>query len=199
MSTLVFINDKQRRCSLVRTLVKDIIKWQRFHSCAGFKKALFNCVGPVISSRYSLVYNNNTYLKIKALMITAAYASFLTLLYVYLSIRIISIRRGKKISLGTGADKQLERAIRVHSNFSEYVPLSLLLILMLELQSVNYIIVIFLGLLLLVGRCIHAYGVSQQQEDFRLRVYGMILTFMTLIFSSVINLGYFALHLLVKS
>ena len=132
-------------------------------------------------------------------MITAAYASFLTLLYVYLSIRIISIRRGKKISLGTGADKQLERAIRVHSNFSEYVPLSLLLILMLELQSVNYIIVIFLGFLLLVGRCIHAYGVSQQQEDFRLRVYGMILTFMTLIFSSVINLGYFALLLLVKS
>lgn len=132
-------------------------------------------------------------------MITAAYASLLTLLYVYLSIRIISIRRGKKISLGTGADKQLERAIRVHSNFSEYVPLSLLLILMLELQSVNYLIVIFLGLLLLVGRCIHAYGFSQQQEDFRLRVYGMILTFMTLIFSSVINLGYFALHLLVKS
>ena len=199
MPTSLFINDKQKHCSLVRTLVKNIIKWQRFHSCAGFTKAHFNCDDAVISSRYSIVYNNNTHLNKKALMITAACASLLTLLYVYLSIRIISIRRGKQISLGTGADKQLERAIRVHSNFSEYVPLSLLLILMLELQSVNYLIVIFLGLLLLVGRCIHAYGVSQQQEDFRLRVYGMILTFMTLIFSSVINLGYFALHLLVKS
>lgn len=132
-------------------------------------------------------------------MLTAFFASLLTLMYVYLSIRIIGIRRGKKISIGSGADKQLERAIRVHSNFAEYAPLSLFLILMLEIQSVNNVVVIFLGLLLLIGRCIHAYGVSQQDEDFRLRVYGMILTFMTLILSSFANLGYFAWRFLSKS
>ena len=131
-------------------------------------------------------------------MITAAYASLLTILYVYLSIRIIRIRRGKKIAIGFSADKQLERAIRVHSNFAEYVPLSLLLILMLELQSVNKFVIIFPGLLLLIGRLIHAYGVSQQEEDFRFRVYGIILTFMTLIFSSIANLAYFSLHLVSK-
>lgn len=131
-------------------------------------------------------------------MITAAYASLLALLYVFLSTRIIGLRRSKKIAIGSGADKQLERAMRVHSNFAEYVPLALLLILMLELQSVNKILVVFLGLLLLVGRIIHAYGVSQQDEDFRLRVTGMTLTFMTLIFSSLSNLGYFFLHLLDK-
>ena len=127
-------------------------------------------------------------------MITAAYASLLSLLYVYLSIRVIGIRRGKKIALGTGSDEQLERAIRVHSNFAEYTPLALLLILMLELQSVNNILITFLGLLLLSGRLIHAYGISQPVEDFRLRVTGMTLTFFTLIISSLTNLGYFLLR-----
>jgi uncharacterized membrane protein YecN with MAPEG domain len=127
-------------------------------------------------------------------MITAAYASLLSLLYVYLSIRVIGIRRGKKIALGTGSDEQLERAIRVHSNFAEYAPLALLLILMLELQSVNNLVIVFLGLALLSGRLIHAYGVSQPVEDFRLRVTGMTLTFFTLIISSLTNLGYFLLR-----
>ena len=153
----------------------------------------------MVGSWHVIVYNNHANVVIGASMITAAYASLLTLLYVYLSIQIISIRRGKKISIGSGSDKQLERAMRVHANFSEYMPLSLLLILMLEIQSVNNLVIIFLGLLLLAGRCIHAYGVSQQEEDFRLRVYGMTLTFMTLIFSSCANLGYFALYMLSRS
>ena len=124
-------------------------------------------------------------------MIAAVYASLLALMYVFLSIRIIGLRRGKKIAIGSGADRQLERAIRVHSNFAEYAPLALLLILMLELQSAHKILLVFLGLLLFVGRLVHAYGVSQEDEDFRLRVTGMTMTFMSLIFSALANLGYF--------
>jgi hypothetical protein len=124
-------------------------------------------------------------------MIAAVYASLLALMYVFLSIRIIGLRRGKKIAIGSGADRQLERAIRVHSNFAEYAPLALLLILMLELQSAHKILLVFLGLLLFVGRIVHAYGVSQEDEDFRLRVTGMTMTFMSLIFSALANLGYF--------
>jgi uncharacterized membrane protein YecN with MAPEG domain len=37
-----------------------------------------------------------------------------------------------------------------------------------------------LGLLLLVGRLSHAYGVSQERENFRFRVSGMMATFATL-------------------
>lgn len=124
-------------------------------------------------------------------MIAAVYASLLALMYVFLSIRIIGRRREKKIAIGSGADRQLERAIRVHSNFAEYAPLALLLILMLELQSAHKILLVFLGLLLFVGRIVHAYGVSQEDEDFRLRVTGMTMTFMSLIFSALANLGYF--------
>lgn len=124
-------------------------------------------------------------------MIAAVYTSLLALMYVFLSIRIIGLRRGKKIAIGSGADRQLERAIRVHSNFAEYAPLALLLILMLELQSAHKILLVFLGLLLFVGRIVHAYGVSQEDEDFRLRVTGMTMTFMSLIFSALANLGYF--------
>jgi len=62
---------------------------------------------------------------------------------------------------------------------------------MLELQSAHKILLVFLGLLLFVGRIVHAYGVSQEDEDFRLRVTGMTMTFMSLIFSALANLGYF--------
>ncbi|GLI91687.1 MAPEG family protein [Methylocystis echinoides] len=126
-------------------------------------------------------------------MLTAVFASVLALFYIYLSLRTIRLRRGKRIALGAGGDSQMERAIRVHSNFAEYVPLSLLLILMLELQSANKALVGFLGFLLLLGRCVHAYGVSQEAEDFRFRVGGMMLTFASLALASLANLAVFVM------
>lgn len=88
----------------------------------------------------------------------------------------------------------MERAVRAHSNFSEYVPLALMLIWMLELQSNNRALVGILGTMLVIGRAIHAYGVSQLNEDFRLRVGGMGLAMACLIISSCTNLVYFAIN-----
>jgi uncharacterized membrane protein YecN with MAPEG domain len=127
-------------------------------------------------------------------MITPIFASILAFLFVGLTIRTILLRRGKKIPLGTGGDALLERAVRAHSNFSEYVPLALMLIWMLELQSNNRALVGILGTMLVIGRAIHAYGVSQLNEDFRLRVGGMGLTMACLIISSCTNLVYFAIN-----
>lgn len=127
-------------------------------------------------------------------MTTAALASVLALLYVYLTARIILLRRQKNVPLGTGGDRELEKAIRAHANFAEYVPLALLLILMLELQSASRFLISFLGLLLVTGRSIHAYGVSQAREDFRLRVAGMSMTLACLALSSLANLFYFLVY-----
>jgi uncharacterized membrane protein YecN with MAPEG domain len=117
-------------------------------------------------------------------MITPIYAALLALIFVFLSIRTIKIRRHEKIAVGSRDSKLLLRAMRVHANFAEYTPLALLLILMLELMAAHILLIHGLGFILLVGRCLHAYGVSKENEKFAFRVTGMALTFTTLLTSA---------------
>ena len=119
------------------------------------------------------------------IMITPLYAAILALLYVYLSVRTLSARRRYKIAIGSGDNKDLLRRMRVHANFSEYVPIALLLIFFLEYISDNAIKIHFLAACLLAGRVIHAIGVSRSPENFRFRVLGMALTFTSLISASI--------------
>jgi len=108
------------------------------------------------------------------------YAALLAALYIFLSARVIRMRVSNRIGLGDGGNPRLQRAIRVHANFSEYVPLALILTVFVEMQHSAPALVHALCLSLLVGRVIHSYAVSEEKEDVRLRVAGMILTFVTL-------------------
>jgi uncharacterized membrane protein YecN with MAPEG domain len=116
--------------------------------------------------------------------ITALYSSLLILFYVFLSLKTIRTRRKTKIALGHDENPQMLRAIRAHSNFSEYVPLSLFAIFLVESNSSNHIFPHLLGLLTLTGRILHAYGISQVKENFNYRVMGMVLTFTSLMSSA---------------
>ena len=109
------------------------------------------------------------------------YAAVLAPLYVWLSFRVIGVRRSAKQSLGTGGVPELERRVRVHANFAEYVPFALLLLAMAELRGVWTPVLHLLGAALVLGRCAHAWGVSQTPEVFRLRVGGMVATFTVLL------------------
>ena len=108
------------------------------------------------------------------------YAALLALLYIYLSVRTIGLRRKLQVVLGPGDNPEMLRAMRVHANFAEYVPLALILIYLVEAQGTAAWLVHALGAALLLGRCLHAYGVSQVQETFAFRVSGMVLTFTVL-------------------
>jgi len=109
-------------------------------------------------------------------MITPFYAAIIALLFVGLSVRTLLLRRRAGIAIGPGEDQKLARAIRVHSNFSEYVPIALLLIFFLESYTNTEIWIHGLCVALIVGRLSHAYGVSQINENYRFRVFGMALT-----------------------
>ena len=114
-------------------------------------------------------------------MITPLYAAIIALLFVLLSVRTLLLRRKLKVAIGHGDQPRLERATRAHANFAEYVPIALLLIYFLEVSSVSGPLIHILCVLLLVGRISHAYGVSQVEEDYRYRVFGMALTFTAII------------------
>ena len=116
--------------------------------------------------------------------VTSLYASVLALLFVALSVRTLHMRRLLRIALGDAGNEALLRAIRVHSNFAEYVPLSLLLIYFAEVSGANVWMVHLLALCLLLGRVSHAYGVSRLNENHVFRVFGMAMTFTTLVVAS---------------
>ena len=110
------------------------------------------------------------------LNITPYYAAVLALLFIILSVRTIKSRREHKVAIGDGGEKSILRASRVHANFSEYVPLTLLLIAMLEIQSYSDWIIHGLCIALLGARIAHAYGVSQTNENFKFRIFGTATT-----------------------
>jgi uncharacterized membrane protein YecN with MAPEG domain len=117
--------------------------------------------------------------------IVPVYAALLALLFVFLSIRTIRLRRRLQIAIGHKDDALMLRAMRVHANFAEYAPFSLLLIAFVELASAPALFVQVLCLALLLGRCSHAWGVSQAKEDYRFRVGGMAMTFTAILLASI--------------
>jgi uncharacterized membrane protein YecN with MAPEG domain len=112
------------------------------------------------------------------------YAPILALIFVLLSARTIRMRRTLRIGIGDGGEERMLRAMRVHSNFAEYVPLGLVLLFLVESQGAPAPLVHALCLCLLAGRLSHAFGVSRPKEDYRFRVFGMSMTFATIVTAS---------------
>ena len=119
------------------------------------------------------------------MMITPVYAAILALLFVLLSFRTIRFRQRFAVAIGSGEQALLERASRAHGNFAEYVPLALLLIYFIETGAALPMLVHALCFLLLSGRLVHAYGISQEKENLRFRVAGMIMTFSTIVIAAL--------------
>ncbi|MBK8284827.1 MAG: MAPEG family protein [Ahniella sp.] len=108
--------------------------------------------------------------------IVILYASLLSLLYLALTFRTILLRRKLRAALGDAGDKSLQRAIRAHANFAEYVPLALVLLVLVEGSGASGLMVHSLGAALLLGRLLHALGISRVREPLPLRMVGMVLT-----------------------
>ena len=125
------------------------------------------------------------------LWITPIVAAVLTAAYIRLAFNVIGLRRSNKVSLGAGGVDALERAIRAHGNFSEYVPLGLILMLALEWNKAPGLLVAALGALLVAGRVIHAKGI-QETGTFKNRILCMKLTFASLGLLALANVGWLA-------
>jgi uncharacterized protein len=118
------------------------------------------------------------------MIIISSYAAVLVLLFVFLSARIIRLRIANRISIGDSGNSQLQRAIRVHSNFSEYVPIALILAFLAQAQGASGYFLHLVCLSLVLGRFVHAYGFGKQKESLKIRTAGMVLTFSSIVMSS---------------
>jgi uncharacterized membrane protein YecN with MAPEG domain len=121
-------------------------------------------------------------------LMTSLFAGFFGLYFVHLAWAVIRLRRARQVALGAQGFQDLEGAIRAHGNFAEYVPLGLILLGLLESHGVHPALVALLGGVLAVGRVLHAQALKTGR--LKLRVRGMVLTFVAIITLAVANIGF---------
>ena len=124
------------------------------------------------------------------LAISPIYAGLLALLIIWLSVRVSIVRRQKKVSTGDGGEKALFKAIRVHSNSIENIPVAIILLVLLELQGAPGWAVHFAGAPFLVARLLHDYGLGRERQFVAGRVYGAYLTIFTITGMGGANIAY---------
>lgn len=118
-------------------------------------------------------------------IITALAASAFGLIFIILSMRVGLYRGSSSIFLGDGGDAALLRRIRVHGNFAEYVPLSLILLGLIEGTGAPSYIVLGIAASLVLARLAHAVGLSFDEGPSTLRTIGGLGTIMVLLGSSL--------------
>lgn len=121
-------------------------------------------------------------------MVSAFYAALAALLIVRLSLAVIKLRRQHEVSIGDGNNEALQLAIRTHANAVEYIPITSLLLVLLELNGATQILIHVLGVTFLTGRVLHSLGLPS--GDMKKRVLGMQITLYLLIALAILNVLY---------
>ena len=105
--------------------------------------------------------------------------AILLFIFIALSYNAAFTRRKSGLAVGEGDNETLLRAVRAHGNFTEFTPMFLISLFLIDHISKNceYILVIGSGFIL--GRIFHAFSMFLKKGI--LRVAGMMLTFIPLI------------------
>ena len=102
------------------------------------------------------------------------------LIVIFLAARCGIIRTRDKIMHGDGGNVILFRRMRAQANFTEYTPLALVLIVLLDLMAQDGPLLAWSALAFLLGRVLHAFGMDAEKEGWP-RALGMVLTIPPLI------------------
>jgi hypothetical protein len=123
------------------------------------------------------------------LSVSPIYISLLALLIIVLAYRVTTFRRSESISLGEdNGSKAMKSAIRAHANAVENIPIAALLLLMLELNSLNPILLHAFGIVLVASRAAHAWGLSKRNGPTPGRFYGTLFTWLCVVVMLVLNI-----------
>ena len=125
------------------------------------------------------------------LPVTLTTAALLSVLYVFLSIAVSGERGRSKIGLGTGAEAsavlgqehtapKLLIAVRRHGHFAEYVPISLILMALLEMAGTGRDVLIGLAAALVIARLMIVFGMGRPAPNV-LRAGGNVIQLLTIL------------------
>jgi uncharacterized membrane protein YecN with MAPEG domain len=117
--------------------------------------------------------------------ITLLYTSLITILAIFLAFKV-GITRGKTNTLlGEGDSSELLQSIRSHGNLMESAPITLILLLLLEMQSVADWKLHLIGSSFFLFRILHAYGILISRESTPYRVIGALGSWMLMLGMSI--------------
>lgn len=122
------------------------------------------------------------------IIITGLYAGILGLIYLLCAINVIKMRYKHEVGLGDNGNEALIKSIRIHGNFSEYVPIGLLLMAFYELNSGSSIILHITGIIFVLSRISHAIGLTKSTGTSTYRKFGVLSTFTLLVVLSLLNI-----------
>jgi uncharacterized protein len=105
------------------------------------------------------------------LPITLVTAGLCGLLFFLLSLQVVRGRLATKVTIGDGGDPTLLTRIRTHSNFAEYVPLSLILLAICEISGSNRLLLAICGGLIILSRVAHTLGMPRPAPNV-FRIFG---------------------------
>lgn len=118
-------------------------------------------------------------------LITSLYAAIGGVMNVGLVMNVVRNRWRSKTSIGNPKDDYgLERAIRAHGNFSEFVPLGLILLFLVEGTGASATTVHAMGSLWIICRLAHIYGITAYKGANAFRFVGIAGSNLLLVFSS---------------
>jgi uncharacterized membrane protein YecN with MAPEG domain len=107
------------------------------------------------------------------------------ILLLVLSVLVVRQRRSHGVALGDADIPQLTQAVRAFGNASEYIPAGLIAIAVLAMVGAPPAVVHATGFILLVGRLMHAIGLSRSGGASLPRAIGVVLTWLAYIVSAV--------------
>ena len=98
----------------------------------------------------------------------------LTGLFLWLSVQVTQFRAKNKMLLGDGGDKSMAIAIRLHSNFAEYVPFALVLFLIAAVAGTPPILMTIILVVFTASRFLHAFMFGDSEKLGVGRLWGML-------------------------
>lgn len=119
------------------------------------------------------------------LTVTALYAGLVGLLLLTLSWQVVRNRLRSRVSLGSGTDPDLERAIRAQANLAEYAPVTLVLMAVLESSAAAPGLLHVCGGVFLISRILHAIGMANPASPLNGRRLGIAGTWLVLLVLSL--------------
>jgi uncharacterized membrane protein YecN with MAPEG domain len=126
----------------------------------------------------------------EALEAAAVWSGLLILLLIALALLVVRQRQKHKVLLGHGDVPSLEQASRVFGNAIEYVPAGIAGLTLMALVGGHPSAIHAVGASLLLGRVLHAFGLSRTAGVSAGRAAGSLLTWLALILIGTALIGY---------
>ena len=103
---------------------------------------------------------------------TPIYALAVALIWLILWFRVTSMRAAMKQSIGDGGDPALLQRIRQHGNCHDWATLTLILMILAEGMGAPALYIHISGVLLVIGRIAHPFGLKIDNAGHPLRYVG---------------------------